>query len=71
MGRAPAARATGGAATKSMGGKGSYLLAGQRDFLLGRLAEKPDLTLHALLWEPREFGGVVFCDAPVLSPPDL
>ena len=46
---AQAARSTGSAAAKPMGGKRPYLLAGQRDFLLGRLAEKPDLTLHALL----------------------
>jgi transposase len=29
-----------------MGGKRPYLLEGERSFLLGRLAEKPDLTLH-------------------------
>jgi len=45
-----------------MGGKRPYLLAGQRDFLLARLAEKPDLTLHALLLELRERGVVVSCD---------
>jgi len=59
---AQAARATGSAAAKPMGGRRPYLLAGQRDFLLGRLAEKPDLTLHALLAELRERGVVVSCD---------
>ena len=59
---ARAARATGSAAAKPMGGKRPYLLAGQRDFLLARLAEKPDLTLHALLGELRERGVVVSCD---------
>ena len=59
---AQAARATGSAAAKPMGGKRPYLLAGQRDFLLARLAEKPDLTLHALLDELRERGVVVSCD---------
>ncbi|WP_102938125.1 IS630 family transposase [Methylocystis bryophila] len=59
---ARAARSTGSAAAKPMGGKRPYLLAGQRDFLLARLAEKPDLTLHALLGELRERGVVVSCD---------
>ena len=59
---AQAARATGSAAAKPMGGKRPYLLAGQRDFLLARLGEKPDLTLHALLGELRERGVVVSCD---------
>ena len=57
-----AARATGSVAPKPMGGKRPYLLADQREFLLGRLAEKPDLTLHALLAELRERGVVVSCD---------
>jgi transposase len=59
---AQAARATGSVAAKPMGGKRPYLLAGQREFLLGRLAEKPDLTLHALLAELRERSVVVSCD---------
>lgn len=59
---AQAARATGSAAAKPMSGKRPYLLASQRDFLLGRLAEQPDLTLHALLSELRERGVVVSCD---------
>ena len=56
------ARATGDSAAKPMGGKRPYLLAGQRDFLMARLAEKPDLTLHALLSELRERGVHVCCD---------
>src|SRR5256885_179805 len=40
------ARATGSAAAKPMGGRKRYLLEGEREWLLGRLAEKPDLTLH-------------------------
>jgi transposase len=55
-------RATGSAAAKAMGGKRPYLLEGERSFLLGRLAEKPDLTLHALLSELRERGVAVSCD---------
>jgi hypothetical protein len=39
-----------------MGGKHPYLLEGERDWLLARLAEKPDLTLHALLAELGERG---------------
>ena len=50
------ARATGSAAAKPMGGKRPYLLEGERDWLLARLAEKPDLTLHALLAELGERG---------------
>jgi transposase-like protein len=45
------ARATGSPAARPMGGKRPYLLAGQRGWLLARLDEKPDLTLHALLRE--------------------
>lgn len=57
------ARETGSAAAKPMGGKRPCLLAGERDWLLGRLGEKPDLTLHALLGELRAHRGVVVsCD---------
>ena len=45
------ARATGSAAAKPMGGKRPYVLAGEREWLLARLAQKPDLTLRALLAE--------------------
>jgi transposase len=44
-------RATGSAAAKPMGGNRPYALARERDWLLGRLAEKPDVTLRALLGE--------------------
>src|ERR1700724_2508312 len=44
-------RATGSPAARPMGGKRSYLLVGQRSWLLARLDEKPDLTLHTLLRE--------------------
>lgn len=57
------ARATGSAAAKPMGGRRPYLLEGERDWLLARLAAKPDLTLHALLAELGEQRGVVVsCD---------
>jgi transposase len=56
------ARATGSAAAKAMGGKRPFLLAQQRDWLIKRLEEKPDLTLHALLDELRRRGTVVSCD---------
>ena len=56
------ARLTGSAAAKPMGGKRPFLLEGKREWLLARLAEKPDLTLHALLGELRERGGGVACD---------
>ena len=55
-------RATGSAAPKPMGGKRPYLLEAERAWLLARLAEKPDLTLHALLAELAERDVVVSCD---------
>lgn len=56
------ARQTGSAAAKPMGGHRRFLLEGERAWLLARLAEKPDLTLHALLEELRLRGIVVSCD---------
>jgi len=56
------ARIAGSPAAKPMGGKRPYVLAGERDWLLARLSEKPDLTLHALLAELRKRGVVVACD---------
>ena len=56
------ARTTGSVAAKVMGGKRPYLLEDERSFLLGRLAEKPDLSLHALLSELRARGVAVSCD---------
>ena len=56
-------RATGSPAAKPMGGKRPYLLQEQRDWLLARIREKPDLTLHALLGELAEHRDVaVSCD---------
>ena len=56
-------RRTGSVAAKPMGGKRPYLLEDYRDWLLGRLREKPDLTLHALLEELAEKRAfVVSCD---------
>jgi transposase len=49
-------RATGSAAAKPVGGQRPYVLAPQRDWLLGRIAEKPDLTLRALAAELAERG---------------
>jgi transposase len=56
------ARETGSAAAKAMGGKRPFLLEQERDWLIKRLAEKPDLTLHALRDELRLRGTVVSCD---------
>lgn len=56
------ARATGSPAAKPMGGRRPYVLAGEREWLLARLAQKPDLTLHAMLAELRMRGVVVACD---------
>jgi len=55
-------RRTGSAATKPMGGRRPYLPEKERGWLLGRLAEKPDLTLHALPRKLGERGIVVSCD---------
>jgi transposase len=49
-------RATGSAAAKPMGGKRPVLLAGQRAWILERIADEPDLTLRGLAAELRERG---------------
>jgi transposase len=49
-------RATGSAAARPMGGNRPYALAGERDWLLRRLADRPDVTLRALLAELAERG---------------
>ena len=52
-------RATGSAAARPMGGKRPVLLAGQRAFILDRIATDPDLSLRALAAELAERGVVV------------
>jgi transposase len=49
-------RATGSAAARSVGGNRPYVLSCERDWLLKRLAEQPDITLRALLSELAERG---------------
>ena len=49
-------RVSGSAAAKPMGGKRPFALADERDWLLGRIAEKPDITLRALVGELAERG---------------
>ena len=49
-------RATGSAAAKRMGGYRPYVLAGEREWLLARIAAAPDLTLRALLAELADRG---------------
>ena len=49
-------RATGSAAAKPMGGSRRRVLAGERDWLLDRIATKPDLTLRALVVDLAERG---------------
>jgi transposase len=44
-------RQTGSAAAKPMGSRLARSLSGQRDWMLARLAEKPDLTLRELVGE--------------------
>jgi putative transposase len=52
-------RETGSVAARPMGGVRRAALAGQRDWLLGRIGEKPDLTLAVLAAELRQRGVVV------------
>ena len=49
-------RATGSAAARRVGGKRPYALSSERDWLLKRLAQEPDITLRALLAELAERG---------------
>ena len=49
-------RATGSAAAKQMGGWRQLSLKDQRAWLLARIAEKPDLTLRAVVAELTERG---------------
>jgi transposase len=51
-------RTSGSAAAKRMGGNQPRSLAGERDWLLARLATVPDLTLRALVAELGERGVV-------------
>jgi transposase len=52
-------RSSGSAAAKPMGSRRPYALAGERDWLLGRIAARPDATLRGLLAELAERGIVV------------
>lgn len=56
-------RTTGSAAARPMGGVRRVVLAGERDWLLARIAEKPDLTLRAIRAELADRGVVVSYDA--------
>src|SRR5215510_14170097 len=49
-------RASGSAAAKQMGGWRQLRLAGERAWLLARIAEKPDLTVRAVVAELAERG---------------
>jgi transposase len=52
-------RALGSPAALKVGGHRPYLVARERDWVLARIAEKPDLTLRALLQELADRGLVV------------
>ena len=52
-------RATGSAAAKRMGGNRPLVLNGEREWLLSRIAERPDVTLRGLVAELAERGIVV------------
>jgi transposase len=49
-------RALGSPAALKMGGRRPFLVARERDWVLARIAEKPDLTLRALLKELADRG---------------
>ena len=49
-------RAVGSPAARPMGGHRPYALAGERNWLFRRLAEKPDITLRALVGELADRG---------------
>jgi hypothetical protein len=53
-------RVVGSPAALKMGGRRPYLVARERDWVLARIAVKPDLTLRALLKELADRGLVVF-----------
>ena len=61
-------RATGTAAAKPMGGHRRRILRDERDWLVARIAEKPDLTLRAVLAELAVRGMVVSYGAVWPSP---
>ncbi|WP_294339495.1 IS630 family transposase [uncultured Sphingomonas sp.] len=56
-------RTTGDASARPMGGSRCAVLAGERDWLLARIAEKPDLTLRAIVAELAGRGVRVSYDA--------
>ena len=56
-------RATGSAAARKRGWQRPYAVAGERGWLLARLAEKTDITLRALQAELAERGLKVSCYA--------
>jgi transposase len=56
-------RATGSAAARKRGWRRPYAVAGEREWLLARLAEKPDITLRALTAELADRGLKVSCYA--------
>src|SRR5215468_257157 len=49
-------RSTGSAAAFKVGGRRPFALAGERSWLLARIAEQPDLTLRAIASELAERG---------------
>ncbi len=56
-------RSTGSAAAKPMGGRRPQVLASERDWLLARIADQPDLTLRAIRAELAARSVVVSYDA--------
>ena len=52
-------RATGSAAARPMGGHRKRILASEQEWLLARLADRPDLTVRALAVELKERGFAV------------
>lgn len=55
-------RENGSPDSKPMGGRRPRLLEGEKDWILSRMTENPDLTVQALLDELHERGTIVSCD---------
>jgi transposase len=53
---------TGSTRPGKLGGHRPWLLEGERDYVMARIAEKPDLTLEALLQEVHARGTIVSLD---------
>jgi transposase len=61
-------RAVGSPAALKMGGRRPYLVAREKDWVLARIAEKPDITLRAQGAGRPRLGGQLLCALAFSSP---